>query len=330
MTVFMTFFSFKGCIDRPTFWRLFIALTAAAAALILFPSLLASVISLSTAVVFPKFVYAWYYIYGVFIAILYVASLLSIMTRRLHDLGFNEWWLIIFLGPLILPAPADEFDFMRWWPDVFLGPRLLPTIALSALIGLFVLIGLFPRKMGSSSPTILRSIVYCSLFLLSFAFSYGLLNSLGIFDIKAHSTTERIEDIIASIGNRDGSQVSKDLSTTFSKTPSIIGVVDVARRNSDGRFEFAGWAIDQSELEKPVLVFVIVPKKVVLMTSTGQKRDDVAEGLGFPKDPLAAGFSEVFDYPFDCSNNEQGPLVVAINHKRQFSLINPLMKASGC
>jgi hypothetical protein len=38
----------------------------------------------------------------------------------------------------------------------------------------------------------------------------------------------------------------------------------------------------------------------------------------------------VFDYPFDCSNNEQGPLVVAINHKRQFSLINPLMKASGC
>jgi len=171
----MALFNFKGCINRPTFWRLFLALSAAAAALILFPSLLASVISLLMAIVFPKYVYAWYYIYGVFVAILYVASLLSIMTRRLHDLGFNGWWLIVFLGPLILPAPADEFDFMRWWPDVFLGPRLLPTIALSALIGLFVLVGLFPRKMGSSSPTILRSIVYCSLFLLTFAFSYGLL-----------------------------------------------------------------------------------------------------------------------------------------------------------
>lgn len=294
------------------------------------PSLLVHLISISSNFVFPDYMYLAYYLWGIFIAAIYTNSLLSIMTRRLHDLGFKGWWLIIIIFPLILPASTDEFDFMRWWPNFFLGPRLLPTVAMIGLVGLFIVVGIFPRHMNYTLQTMLRSIVYCSLIFLTLIQLYIVFDFIGIIDAKASSTTERIEDIIASIGNRDGSQVSKELSTTFSKTPSIIGVVELARRTGDGRLEIGGWAVDRSELEKPVLVFVIVPKKVALMTSTGQKRDDIAEWFEVPKDRLGAGFGEVFDYPFDCSDAERGPLVLAINQKRQYSLINPLMKVSGC
>lgn len=176
----------------------------------------------------------------------------------------------------------------------------------------------------------LRSAVYCLLILLTIIQLYNVFNYSGMMAIDSSSATERVEDLVALMGNNDGSQVSKNLSSTFAKAPSVIGVVDIARRSGDGRFELAGWAIDLNEVEKPLLVFVIVPKKVVLMTGTGKKRNDVADELGLPREPLAAGFSEIFDYRFDCSDAERGPLVLAINQKRQYSLINPLMKVSGC
>ena len=330
MSALSTLFDFKGRINRSRFWLLLIALTASTAAIILLPSLLIHLVSMSTSYAFHKYVYGTYYVCSVLIAALYIVSALSIMARRLHDLGFSAWWLVIFLLPIVLPAPADDFDFMRWWPDLFLGPRLFPTLAPITLLGLLIVLGFFPGDKTFPAPNVLRSIIYCAIILLTVKLSYAGLTFLGVPNSYSDLATERVEDVLALIGNDEGSQVSKNLSSTFSKTSSIIGVVDIARRSGAGRLELAGWAIDLNEIDKPLLVFVIVPKKVLLMTGTGKRRDDVAEGLGLPRERLAAGFHEVFDFQFDCSNNEHGPLILAINQKKQFSLITPLMKVGGC
>jgi uncharacterized membrane protein YhaH (DUF805 family) len=285
---------------------------------------------MSTSYAFHKYVYGAYYVCSVLIVALYVVSALSIMARRLRDLGFSAWWLVIFILPIVLPAPADDFDFMRWWPDLFLGPRLFPTLAPITLLGLLTVLGFFPGDKTFPAPIVLRSIIYCAIILLTVKLSYAGLTYLGVPNSNSNLATERIEDVLALIGNDEGSQVSKNLASTFSKTSSIIGVVDIARRSGAGSLELAGWAIDLNEIDKPLLVFVVVPKKVVLMTGTGKRRDDVAEGLGLPREHLAAGFHEVFDFQFDCSNNDLGPLILAINQKKQFSLITPLMKVGGC
>ena len=111
MSALSTLFDFKGRINRSQFWLLLIALTASTAAIILLPSLLIHLVSMSTSYAFHKYVYGTYYVCSVLIAASYIVSALSIMARRLHDLGFSAWWLVIFLLPIVLPAPAD--DFMR-------------------------------------------------------------------------------------------------------------------------------------------------------------------------------------------------------------------------
>ena len=51
------------------------------------------------------------------------------------------------------------------------------------------------------------------------------------------------------------------------------------RREPDGRVHMRGWTLDRNDISQPLLVFLVIPKKAVLMTSTGKTRDDVPKAL---------------------------------------------------
>ena len=166
--------------------------------------------------------------------------------------------------------------------------------------------------------------------MLWFLGAYILFDWIGVGKATINTKNKSIEDIVAILGNRDSSEFIKELSRVLSRSQSTVGYIDLLQRLPDGRLRLAGWAVDKEEAGQPVSVFVIVPTKAVLMTTTRSKRDEVAVTLGLPKDLMAAGFDDVFEYQFSCKDNERNPFVVAVNRKKQFSVINPGMRVSGC
>jgi hypothetical protein len=160
------------------------------------------------------------------------------------------------------------------------------------------------------------------------------LTAYGIFDLMGVGTAistknKSVEDIVAILANRTNEEFIKELSRVLSRSQSTVGYVDLLQRLPDGRLRLAGWAVDKGETGEPVSIFVIVPTKVVLMATTHNRREEVALAIGVPKDSKT-GFDDVFDYQFNCKDNERNPFVLAINHKKQFSVINAGMRVSGC
>ncbi|MGA7449827.1 MAG: hypothetical protein WBW73_00620 [Rhodoplanes sp.] len=176
---------------------------------------------------------------------------------------------------------------------------------------------------------LLRVIIYGSTLMLWFLASYAVFDWIGVGNAQLDMTNKSVEDIIALFGNLNTSKFPTELSQVLPQAQSMIGAVDLLQRLPDGRLRLVGWVVDKDEREQPVSVFAIIPTKVVLATRTGKKRDDVASLLKVPNG-VPAGFDDVFQYQFDCKDNEQVPFVVAVNQKRQFSVISPAFPVRGC
>lgn len=165
--------------------------------------------------------------------------------------------------------------------------------------------------------------------MLFFIVAYVIFDTYGIGDRSIDTTNKSVEAIVAALGNKDSTQFVRGLSKVYSMVGSLVGEVDILSRGPDGRLNFAGWVVDKQQAEEPMLVFLVVPGKAVFVTSTGRTRDDVRKALGLPES-AATGFGDVFNYQFDCNLNEQNPYIVVVNQKKEFALIKPLIRVSGC
>lgn len=172
-------------------------------------------------------------------------------------------------------------------------------------------------------------IVLGSILMLFFIVAYVIFDTYGIGDRSIDTTDKSVEAIVAALGNKDSAQFVRGLSKVYSMVGSLVGEVDILSRGPDGRLNFAGWVVDKRHAGEPMLVFLVVPEKAVFVTSSGRSRDDVIKSLNLPES-AAPGFGDVFNYQFDCKFNEQNPYVVVVNQKKEFALIKPLIRVSGC
>ena len=149
--------------------------------------------------------------------------------------------------------------------------------------------------------------------------------TVGIGGLSVETTNKNIEEIVASLGNENTSQFVRGLGKAFSMIGSFGGEVDIINRVPDGRLHFSGWAVDRRRLDDSIDVFLVVPEKAIFATSTGKNREDVNKALNLPES-VKPGFSDVFDYRFECRFNEKNPYVVVVNQKREFALLKPAIR----
>lgn len=170
----------------------------------------------------------------------------------------------------------------------------------------------------------LRVIIYGSILMLWFFGAYAVFDWMGVGKVRVNTTNTAVENIIAGFANDDLVEFSKELSQVLPPAKSIIGDIDFLRRLPDGRLQLRGWAGDNDDPKHPVSIFLIIPKKAVLMTSASMERG------GLPIKSLVAGFDAVFNYQFDCKTNKQNHFIMVINEKKQFSVINRGIPIGGC
>lgn len=165
--------------------------------------------------------------------------------------------------------------------------------------------------------------------MLFFIGTYFILDSFGIGDPSVETRNKTVEEIVAVLSNEDSSQFVRGLSNVFSLVGTLGGEVDIINHYPDGRFSLSGWAIDRKRLDDPLDIFLVVPEKVVFATSTGKNREDVNKALNLPES-VRPGFFDVFDYRLDCKFNEKDPYIVVVNQKREFALLKPAIRVTGC
>lgn len=115
----------------------------------------------------------------------------------------------------------------------------------------------------------------------------------------------------------------------FTRSRLIHSVIDVLQRLPDGRLYLSGWAVDIREPDKPVSVFLIIPKKIVFTIDTHARRDDVAEALRLPLDLIKPGFHYTYDHTVSCDLARDLFIIVA-NAKREYRFIKPVPELQGC
>jgi len=188
------------------------------------------------------------------------------------------------------------------------------------------------RKEPSSRLLILsiQGVIICSALMLFFIFAYTVFDILNIGNPSVVTQNKSIEDIVATFGNERSDAFTRNLSRALPMATSIVGQIDDLRRGPDGRIYMRGWTLDRNDISQPLLVFLVIPKKAVLMTSTGKTRDDVPKALNLPQEASASGFDDTFSYQFNCKDNENNYYIVAVNQKRQFSLIRSRIRIDGC
>jgi len=179
--------------------------------------------------------------------------------------------------------------------------------------------------------TTLRASIYISILSLFFIFAYAICDFLGldtpVVDVKEQS----IEKIVAVFARYyDSAEFVKEMARKLAVHKSIVGEINLLERGSDGRLHLVGWALDTQDSSKSLDIFLIVPQKLVMMSSTGLRRDDVTDHFGLAKEAAYPGFDAVFENRFDCDYNKKGAFVVAVSRTKQFSLIKPWVQANGC
>lgn len=174
----------------------------------------------------------------------------------------------------------------------------------------------------------LRVIIYGALLTLWFLVSYIAFDWIDGGEAKLDSSST-VEGVMATLANYDSTRFLSRLPRVYSKKSSMFGAIDLIQRLPDGRVQMAGWALDKAEAGQ-VTVFLIIPTKGVLVTSTGKRRDDVSTAFRLTKDFDSSGFDDVFEFQFDCKYNEKKPFAIAINQKKQFTMIKYEKKVSGC
>lgn len=177
----------------------------------------------------------------------------------------------------------------------------------------------------------LQGVIACSALALFFIFAYAIFDRLDIGRPSSVDTTSKsIKDVVAAFGNKGSGEFIKDLFRKFPMAKTMMGKVDELRREPDGNVHMRGWMLDRNELGQQLFVFLIIPKKAVLMSATGKPREDVSGALGLPKESAIFGFDDIFNYKFNCADNENSPYVVAFNQKDEFYMVNPSIRIAGC
>lgn len=178
---------------------------------------------------------------------------------------------------------------------------------------------------------VIRAIVACSALALIFIFAYTLFDMLNIGKPSVDTRNKAIEQVVATFSNEPSSEFLKDMSRTFTPSKTIMGKVDDLQRDPSGRIRMRGWMLDRKELGQQVFVFLIVPRKAVLMSVTGKPRLDVPKALALAIEAGNAGFDDTFDFNFNCAdNNDNPPYIVALNRENEFYLVAPSIRVSGC
>ena len=113
-------FDFNGRSRRKEFWYVVLFNFILCFSLILFPFLIALVISgFETAYIVFSVLYVFIWLYSIIIAI----PMLALEVRRLHDIGKSGWWILITLIPivggiimLVWMATDSESGYNDWGP----------------------------------------------------------------------------------------------------------------------------------------------------------------------------------------------------------------------
>lgn len=176
----------------------------------------------------------------------------------------------------------------------------------------------------------LRVIILGSLLAVWFLLSYIIFEFIGAKEVNISSRGEP-ENIVAALGNYDSSRFLKELSHVYSMKPSIAGVVDSLEVQPDATLRFSGWAVDKDDSRQHLTIFMVVPKKAILVTKTGRMREDVRIALRLSKEFELIGFDDTFKLKIDCADKELGYYFIAVNKdKKQFAAIRPPKRLSGC
>jgi hypothetical protein len=178
--------------------------------------------------------------------------------------------------------------------------------------------------------TAIRVTIYASMLALVFIFAWAMSDFLGQGKPKVDVVGQPIEKIVAVFAKYDGAEFAKEMARTLAVDDSIVGDINLVKRGTDGRLHLVGWALDRQDISSSLDVFLVVPQKLVFMSSTGQKRDDVTKHFHMPREAAFPGFDAIFENRFDCNYNQKGPFLVAINQRKQFSVIKPRVQVSGC
>jgi hypothetical protein len=188
----------------------------------------------------------------------------------------------------------------------------------------------YPDRTSPLVLAILRAVIYISILALFYISARTVCDFLIMEGSEVDVTDQSVEEIVARFANYDSAGFAKAMARKLVMDSSIVGAIDVAHRSSDGRLHLVGWAFDKADIYKPIYIFLIVPGKIVFMSSTGQKRNDVTDFFHLTGEAVYAGFDTVFDRQFDCKYNEQHPFIVAVNQTGQFSLLKTSVVISGC
>lgn len=178
--------------------------------------------------------------------------------------------------------------------------------------------------------TTFRTIVYISILALFYILAYTICDFLRLGKSEVDVNGQPTDKIVAVFAKYDSAEFIKEMARKLAVNNSIVGEINLAERVSDGRLHLVGWALDRQDTSKSLDIFMIVPQKLVFMSSTSRKRDDVADHFLLAREAVSPGFDAIFENRFDCDYNKKGPLVIAVNQTKQFSLIKPWLQVSGC
>jgi len=119
-------------------------------------------------------------------------------------------------------------------------------------------------------------------------------------------------------------------SAGFTKSSTIVGYIDVARRQPTGVIEVAGWAVDRNATGNPVYLYIIVNGRPILRAAAKGPRNDVAGSLKLAPD-LAANVAVAGTSTIKISCDlEKSAMAVVLNQNKQYSIINGNLPISGC
>lgn len=178
--------------------------------------------------------------------------------------------------------------------------------------------------------TTLRAVVYASTLALFFILAYAILDFAKKTGPIIDANNQSIEQVVGILAKYDSKKIAREMAKIFTVNNSIVGEINLLERGSDGHLHLVGWALDRGDASTSLDVFLIIPQKSVLMSSTNKRRDDVAKHFHLPSEAVLPGFDATFEYYFNCIDVKKGPLLVAVNQGKQFSVITAWPQVSGC
>lgn len=176
----------------------------------------------------------------------------------------------------------------------------------------------------------LRAVVCASTLALFFILAYTILEFAKKAGPIIDTNNQSIEQVVGVLAKYDSTKIAREMAKILTVNNSIVGEINLLERGSDGHLHVVGWAFDRGDASTSIDVFLIFPQKSVFVSSTSKRRDDVAKHFHLPSEAVLPGFDATFEYYINCIDVKNGPLLVAVNQRKQFSVITAWHPVRGC